>query len=239
MAAPLHSQINPDVTISYNLMRKLIGIIGVTLPFILVIGSLAVQRCASLQVSISHYYYSIMHIAFVATLCMLGLFLIAYRSEMKLERWVSNIAGAAAFGVAAFPTNFKDFQNDSSCQYLAVTIKPFSFINSLHYGFAAILFTCFAIFCFKIFQHSDKPTPDSKKGRRNMTYKICGIIITVSVAAIALFSFVLPAELFPYATIVFETTALLAFGFSWLLKGSGDLKDTHNKIIKPLVKFYR
>jgi hypothetical protein len=234
------SLINPDVNLSYNLMRKMIGVIGVTLPFILVIGALAVQQCASLQVSISHYYFSIMHIAFVATLCMLGMFLIAYRSKMKLERWVSNIAGGAALCVAAFPTSFTDFDNTScNCQYINMSIDQPLYIGWLHYGAAAVLFTCFALFCFKIFQYSDSPHPDNKKGRRNMTYRICGIIITVSIVSIALFSFVIPENVFPYSTIFFETTALLAFGSSWLLKGSGDLKGTNNKIIKPLVKFYR
>jgi cytochrome bd-type quinol oxidase subunit 2 len=236
-----------DSIISYLLLRQLIGILGILLPFSLTLGAYLVGHCSSLQPSISHYYFSTMHIVFVGTLCVLGGFLITYRGKGTLENRTSNIAGACAFSVAIFPTSSVDFINPVNCNCRFITLNggevlP-SYIKWLHYGFAAILFICFIIFCLKIFQKSDLDNPDpTKKERRNAIYKACGIIIIasiVAIATIAIYDYKTDRDNFPYSTFIFETTSLLPFGFSWLLKGSVNWPNSKSRMVAKSIKYLR
>ncbi|HEX2683398.1 MAG TPA: hypothetical protein VHL77_05680, partial [Ferruginibacter sp.] len=115
-----------DAVMSFLLLRKLIGILGILLPFVLAAGTWLLGNCDELQPSISHYYYSIMHIVFVGTLCVLGGFLITYRgtSRYKYENTVSNFAGICSFGVAVFPTDMQGLANPDGrgCQF--IQLKP-------------------------------------------------------------------------------------------------------------------
>lgn len=54
-----------DLVISYLLLRRLIGMLGFLLPFVLIAGAGLFSNAAWLQPSISHYYFSVMHIVFV------------------------------------------------------------------------------------------------------------------------------------------------------------------------------
>ena len=61
--------------ISYILLRRSIGVLGIALPMVLLIGfSIAHPDCI-LPPSISHYYYTMMGTYFTGTLCAVGLFL--------------------------------------------------------------------------------------------------------------------------------------------------------------------
>jgi len=244
-----NKQQNADAVMSYLLLRQLIGILGISLPFILTIGTYVIGNCSSLQPSISHYYFSIMHIVFVGTLCVLGGFLITYRgkSKYKSENGVSNFAGVCAFGVAMFPTDMKGLVNPAGCdcQFIelkAALVEP-EYIGWIHYTFAAGLFISFVFFCMKIFQDSDLGEPiDAKKKRRNWIYKFCGYIIIASmvcIAAIAIYDRITHRNNFPYSTFIFETTALLPFGFSWLLKGSVNWGNSKYSILKKSVQYFR
>jgi len=92
------------------------------------------------------------------------------------------------------------------------------------------------LFCFVIFQKSDeKIAPkdfDKKKRYRNTIYKICGWGIVVSIALIGLGIALDSAPFSTYSTFIFETTALLFFGNSWLLKGSVNWKNDSNILLK-------
>ena len=239
------NRINPNESyvVSYLVLREAIGILGLALPVILVLGSLVFGRCSAIQHSISHYYYSIMHIAFVGILCVVGAFLVTYRGTSAFENRVSNFAGTFAFVVAVFPTGLEGFK--SQCQFLEITIKIPEYIGWVHYGFAGLLFTCFAIFCLKIFQDSDNNAPiDKKKIRRNKIYKVCGWGIIVSMTLIALIAIIDHLTHRNYAayystTLIFETTSLFFFGSSWLIKGSLLWKSSSHKVLKALVKKIR
>lgn len=237
-----HSK-HPDYVISYLLLRQLIGLLGISLPFILVVGNLFFGDCTDIQPSISHYYFSYMNIVFTGTLCVLGGFLISYRGKVLHENKVSNFAGAFAFGVAIFPTTENDFNGCSSCKFISVIPEINGIISGIHYACAALLFICFMIFCFKIFQQPDEVGVfDVMKKRRNYIYKCCGWGIAVSIASIGLITIyneVFDENIFPYKTLIFETTALLFFGCSWLLKGSLNWPEEGNKIQKAIVKFVR
>jgi len=236
----------PDALISYWQLRQLIGILGLTMPLILPLGTKLIRGSGVLEPSISHYYYSIMHVAFMAILCMLGSFLITYRGTSKhqtLERIVATIAGLFAFGVATFPTRFEGFQDAEHSQFIALILHDLedvpNWVNTLHHIFAATLFSSFAVFCLFFFQDSDTGVHDKKKKRRNNLYKICGILIVLSMLAIVVVTFVFKSWDFPNSTFVFETTALLPFGLSWLVKGSVHWPYSKNAVLRESIKILR
>lgn len=230
--------------ISYLKLRQFIGLSGLSLPFLLILGSILLNRCDILLPSISHYYYSVMHIVFVGVLCILGGFLITYRGKSVFENRTSNFAGIFALGVAIFPTsNGCEGYEEVRCSFLRIIDNRFicEWANYVHFGMAVLLFTCFVIFCLKIFQQSDLGIYNEKKARRNRTYKICGYIIIasiVAIAAITLYRRMTGKLFFPKYIFVFETSSLLAFGFSWLLKGSV-LWPAEGGMKKQLVKYFR
>lgn len=239
-----------DEVVSYQKLRTFIGLIGIGLPVAAVLGCfIKGDGIYAIQTSISHYYYTKMHIVFVGILCVLGGFLINYKGKDNWESRLSNFAGVCAFGIATCPTRIKFFlptaNNDAANQYLMV-FKPISLrMNSVHFAFAALLFTCFVLFCLVFFQTPDEPPANNdefiKLKRRQRFYKICGWGIAVSIASIALCNFVLDKYFsgwfLTFSTIIFETTALWFFGSTWLLKGSKYWSKY--PLLRPLLKYYR
>lgn len=233
-----------DEIISFKKLRAFIGFTGILLPIVVVLGCYLLGAGPfSWQHSVSHYYYSLMHIVFVSILCVLGGFLITYQGKDRWESRLSNLAGGCAFGIAAFPTSFGGFQpeHDGTNQYLQL-IKPVAGIwGGIHFAFAAALFICFIIFCLYFFQKPDERytgLDEVKFKRRKLLYTICGWIIIISILMIALINFKIRPEkgILVYGTFIFETTSLWAFGTAWLVKGSAALKKVRvvRKLVHPL-----
>ena len=88
-----------QLVISYTLLRQVVGWIGTLLPIVLLAG-LAISSTQSRPDSMSGYYYTDMRNVFVGALCALGAFLGAYDGYDDLDRWITNIAGFCAVGVA-------------------------------------------------------------------------------------------------------------------------------------------
>ena len=67
------------------------------------------------------------------------------------------------------------------------------------------------------------------KMKRNRIYQSCGIIMMTCIVLMAIYNMVPtapPSALGTYRPIfVLETVAILAFGFSWLIKGETFFKD--------------
>ena len=80
-------------------LRQTVGWIGTLLPAVLIVG-VAVSSTASRPGSMSGYYYTDMRNIFVGALCALGVFLGAYAGYDDVDRWITNIAGIGAIGVA-------------------------------------------------------------------------------------------------------------------------------------------
>ena len=231
--------------ISYQKLRAFIGLTGILLPVIAVFGCLLFGNgYYSFQNSISHYYYSVMHIVFVCIICVLGGFLITYQGNTLSESRLSNLAGCFAFGIAAFPTTSTEFRHSISTtdfQYLSLFKPVTKYWGYVHYGFAGGLFICFIIFCLYFFQKPDavyKGEELIKFKKRKRFYKFSGWVIIVSIIMIALFSSdKIPQKgIFTFSTFIFETTSLWAFGSAWLVKGSASLKNVPviKKVIQPL-----
>jgi len=160
----------PDALISYLKLRLFIGVLGLIMPLILPLGNKLLRNSGVLEPSISHYYYSIMHVVFMAILCMLGSFLITYRGTSKhkgWERFASIVAGICALGVATFPTQFEGYRDSEHSQFIALVLHDLKdvpdWVNTLHHVFAATLFSSFAFFCLIFFQDSDTGVHDKKR----------------------------------------------------------------------------
>lgn len=245
----LNAQTELNFTKAYLQLRQTIGWLGFLLPFFLIIGGIIANCKLVLQQSLSHYFFSHMHIGFVGVLCVVGILLVCYRSPIvnnKLENWLSTVAGFCCFGVAAFPTQFKGY-NSNALVYLDVENCVTAFMGYVHFAFAGVLFGCFAWMCFETFHRADNQMLTTnqlhKKEYRNKWYTICGCGIVVSIVIIGLIAIIddetknIAATY--YTTTIFETTSLLFFGSSWIIKGSQYWADSKYKILKGIEEHFR
>ena len=217
---------NNNLIISYLSLREAIGVMGFSLPFILWLGGWWSEK--AVQPTISHYYHSNMHDVFVGYLFAISVFLMAYRGYETIDMWCGKVAGLAGIGVALFP-NLKE---SADCASVATT--PISqvtvLIGKLHYLSATVFFLTLAFFCLFLFTKSSSPdqiTP--MKARRNWVYRGCGVIILLCMVGIGLYALLNKdichsPSLFP-PVFVLESIAVMAFGFSWFVKGEGILVD--------------
>lgn len=217
---------NDRYLISYLTLRKTVGIMGMALPFVLMMGFFLLESNCKFPPSISHFFYTKMGNVFVGVLCAVSLFLFAYNGYDEKDKWAAKIAGFFAFCVAIFPTDYNSY---APIDCSRMTKVEHAFANGMHYGSAVLLFLTLAYFCLFLFTKTDKHgKAKGNKLVRNKVYITCGIIIIISIAGMAVIGIV-PAwyqavkHLKPIY--VLETVALLAFGYSWLIKGETFFKD--------------
>jgi hypothetical protein len=190
----------------YLALRRAVGLIGILLPFTLMLGNFFVFRGEIVLRSISRYYHSDMRNVFVAALCAMALFMFFYSGYGRRERWAGVLTGVLTLGVVFFPTTL---------------IGPTDLVGKLHYACAGLLFLLLA--WISLF-HFPRKRPGSRK---NVTDKIqisCGLLMVACVVAIVLYyAFIRVEGTETIFVFVAETIALVAFGVSWLTEGL-DLK---------------
>ena len=94
----------PDpLVISYLGLRKVVGIIGLALPFALAFGRIFLQG-HGIEGSISCYYYTVMRNVLVGSLCAIGVFLMSCQGYDRKDEIAGYLASVFAIGVALFPT---------------------------------------------------------------------------------------------------------------------------------------
>ena len=203
------SQMN-RLVISYLTVRRAVGLVGIALPFVLVLGGLFYE--VDIQRSISDYYHTVKRDIFVGSLCAVGVFLICYKGYDWWDAIVGRVAGIAAIGTALVPTTGE---------------------IDLHIVFAGIFFLALAFFSLFLFTRTKPgttPTPD--KLRRNRIYRISGGLIVLALILIAVVTQV-PAidavvkDLKPVVWL--ESLAIVAFGVSWMTKGQAILTDVSDE----------
>ncbi len=221
---------------SYLTLRKGIGYLGTALPFILGIGGMLLAE-PGLRSSISAYYHTGLGDVFVGTICVIGIFLFAYKGYEPKDDRAGDFACFCAIGLALFYT-FPDMGDPS--RGIGLTLPPATaetleiFIAGAHFVFAASFFLTLAYFSICLFTKSDREkTP--KKLQRNSVYRACGYVMLLALALIALEILIQYLELLPEATLRMiesldprfwlESIAMLAFGVSWSVKGEAILKD--------------
>jgi cytochrome bd-type quinol oxidase subunit 2 len=215
-------QSNNDLIISYKLLRKLIGAIGIFLPIILGIAMFFFDCENFIQDSISDYYGTQLRDVFVGFLFVLGFFLFSYKGYktegkgiLYNDNFYANLGGVFALGVALFPTT-------SEC----------SGIRAIHLTAAVLLFAVFTYFCLVIFRRGLAFSVQTKmKKVRNKFYFWCGVLIIIFVVGAGLSFFVMDEETRRDTNVIFwcETFALWVFGGSWLIKGEAFLEDKQVK----------
>lgn len=204
---------------SYLLMRLAIGLLGIALPVVLVIGDLVLTGDVPMRGSLSAYYFSGGRDFFVGAMVATGLFLLTYRAfERSWENVLSGLAGFSAIMVALFPTSGGDpltpLQERLGEDVTAV----------VHYGFAALFIGSLAaisvIFGRREGQRTDPDAARATRGFwRNTHYALAGVIVVAVVVILA-------RLLGENSLFMGEVVAVVAFGLSWLLKGT-ELSRVH------------
>ena len=213
---------NRSIVLSYLQLRKLIGFLGVLLPFVCIAGSFRFAHL-EMQNSISMYYYSNMRDVFVGILTCISLFLITYQGYEPVDNVVTNITGIMGAGIALFPCG-----NPAWSDPVGIFMLPNSTTNWFHLSSAAIFFILLAINSIWLFTKSDKPVrKHSRKYYRNIVYRTCGIVILGCMGALIPVMIFCSADFMnqTYIILVIEIIMLFAFGASWLVKGGSLLKD--------------
>lgn len=193
--------------LSYRALRTVIGAIGIALPLVLPVGVLLLSG-PTLPTSVSGYYYTGMRDVFVASMCVIGVFLLAYRFG-PADNLLASIAGTAAIGLALAPTTRSG----------SVT-PPERVGGDLHLVFAVVFFLALAVFCLALFTRDDgRPTP--QKRHRNVVYRTCGVAILACLVLGVVVATAFPAAVDSPLRPLFwlQSIAVLAFGIAWLVKG--------------------
>ncbi|MBI3136662.1 MAG: hypothetical protein HYZ14_18455 [Bacteroidetes bacterium] len=210
-----------NLHLSPKALPRNLGILGITLPFILWIGQ-------GLAPSISHYYYSDLGIYFTGVLFAFGLFLYAYKgykptTEKISDNAICNAAGICAIATALIPTSFKTEE-----------LVPYDFLTKggpnahnndiagiIHLSCAGLFLIIMGYLAFFRFTMSGK-SKSAYYARRFYLYRICGVMVWISIALMAA-DFVYKHfnhQLFfsPYDVYFGELIALVFFGTAWLVK---------------------
>ena len=216
--------IKKDLQHSDYRIRKLIGTLGLLLPILLPLAAWEVLA------SISHYYYNTFSsLIFIIVLSAFGLFLISYKgykidetTEQISDDFLTNIGGLAALVVVFIPTVCSDSSSMAIDEFCGTGKEPLfghvdELLNTVHLVSAGIF-----IFCMG-WMSKYKFTRGHDDGNHKL-YKWCGNLVFISVALIVVVILIekFIVDDFPlsnYYVYIFETTAVIPFGISWLIKG--------------------
>lgn len=212
-----------DLVNSYLMIRTIIGILGIALPFIVLIIP------GKLLPSISDYYYTKSSIFLISILTSYALLLISYKGyDKKTGEWfsdnqITHFGGFMALIVTLIPTTFDGCCNGKmccdclkSCYPLFMNLNPL--LGNIHLICAALFLISMGYMSFVQFAKGDKVI-------YNKIYKVCGLIIWIAVAILIckfLIIFISHNDNFCFFkndTYYFETISVVAFGISWLVKG--------------------
>jgi hypothetical protein len=217
--APANQKSGADMPwiISYLTLRKTVGLLGVSLVPVLVIGSFIIDHLingqpATIQTSVSAYYYTDMRNELEGIIFGIGMFLLCYDGYNRQDSIISKLAGLFGLCIALFPTSPTSEKGD--------------IISVIHYVTAGIFFALLAYMSVFLFtKSSGYPTP--QKVRRNRIYRICGIVMAVTVIGIPIdgITSIWDKIGFLHPTLILELLALTSFGTSWLTKGEFWVKD--------------
>ncbi|MCL5244240.1 hypothetical protein M4I21_00360 [Cellulophaga sp. 20_2_10] len=212
-------------------LRKLIGILGIILPFFLFGFLWLTAEHTSILESISHYYYTRANPIFIIVVSIMAIFLMVYKGREPIDFYVSFIAGLFAILLLLFPTdNIAITCCDADAAYSVTYIQDNVWRVRFHYIAAAIFLLSLNYMSIFIFTRSNKPKAErtKEKKQRNTIYKISGIVMLASLLVIMLGLLkVIPEELYSQNHITFwmESVAIECFGISWLVKGETIFTD--------------
>jgi hypothetical protein len=194
--------------LSYRNMRAIIGYVGLTLPVVLLLAGVVDGHIES---SLSAYYYTKVGNVFTGALCVIGIFLLAYRlTSWAIDNIATTLAGISALGVAFFhaaPQN--------------ATLNQLR-LADVHLTCATALFILLGAISLFIFPSDILP---NQRWRANW-YMAFGALIWLSIILMPTLSW-LAGSFYrnDHVFFVLETVCVMAFAVSFILKGHGQPSD--------------
>jgi len=194
--------------LSYRNLRAITGYVGLTLPVVLLVDGLADGHIES---SLSAYYYTRVGNVFTGALCVIGVFLLAYRLTVwAIDNIATALAGLFALGVAFFhaaPAHATQSQ---------------LLLADVHLGCATALFVLLGAISLFIFPLDVRP---DQRCRANW-YLALGALIWLSIILMPILSW-LASSFYDndHVFFILETVCVMAFAVSFILKGHGQLGD--------------
>lgn len=194
--------------LSYRNMRAITGYVGLTLPVALLLDGLVDGHVES---SLSAYYYTKVGNVFTGALCVIGVFLLAYRlTAWAVDNAATTLAGVAALGVAFFhaaPQN--------------ATLNQLR-LADVHLACAAVLFILLGAISLFLFPRDVLP---QQQWRANW-YRALGALIWLSIALMPTLNWLANAFFNrDHVFFILETVCVMAFAASFILKGHGQPGD--------------
>jgi hypothetical protein len=250
---PSVSQEEKDNAMSAIAQRRLVGFLGILLP--LACAAYTVVAAQAWLPTISHYYYTPVHGAFIVIISGLGMVLFVFRGYDKWDRTATTIAAIAALGVALFPAERPLPKVLPDLAPLFIHEEKFN--GGLHNVSAVSLFLMFFFISGFLFTRRP-PTPgtapsipevietakktllftrtpnDAVRDERELENKVhrrCAWIILISIILFALFGNA-PAPV----PAIFETTAIFGFACSWLWKNRAQVEKGAPPLDRPSLR---
>lgn len=188
-------------------LRKVLGWLGMMLPWIVLILSLVFGFGFPDSISMT-YFFSTCITPFMIILGASGVLLICYMGYDLQDDIICTIAGILGLFICFFPCA-------AATGLIGTFALPAAISGKIHNISAVIFFLLLAYNSLFLFtKSSGEMTPNKKK--RNIIFRVCGIGMVVSLALIV------PVNIFHIwgGTWFVETLALTFFGISWLTKSN-------------------
>ncbi len=231
--APNRAKDLNQLIISYRLLQRLLGLLGLALPLALLLFTWIEGR--PLEPSISDFYYTKMGGFFVGTLCAVGVFLFCYNGfpnrhakptfvqRLWTDRTFAIAGGTFAICVALFPVKRAglepaSFIDPATGLKTIVNFGATGYGDWVHYTSAILFFTCIFIFSAVFF-----PRGEAGLTLRKIVYYICGGVMAAAILRMAPYFFAAEKTAFgPSFLFTWESVAIFAFSVAWLAKGKID-----------------
>lgn len=216
-----------------NTLRRLVGTLGILLPFLVYLFLQLTGNFDPFLPSISHYYFTRSASIFEIIVSLLAIFLLIYKGEKPIDYILSTIAGLSALLMLIFPTsNLRGYNDGNRYDPVAVTFfEQSEFRPIFHYACAALFLLSLAVMSLFLFTKSSK-SPSHRTGKkkiRNLIYRICGgtMLAALCVAFLGFLN-VIPSSFYDGNNLTFwmEVISVESFGIAWMVKGELVLADT-------------
>ena len=212
---------------TFLIQRMFIGVLGLTLPAILVFGDHYVLHGVFPhdpfpRASESAYYWSGMRDWFVLTVASTGFFMIAYKiTEKNLDNTISTLGGLAAIVVPLFPTARTQMEIDHGVPQTPVQkwVGSEGATQDIHFTAAAVFILALAgvIILFGLRESGRLPHGSRWSPRfwRDYHFTCAGVVLLAFVEIVITDHIKKPIWL----VLAGETACAIAFGASWFAKG--------------------
>jgi hypothetical protein len=180
--------------IDHRTIKLLVGVIAIALAPLT--SLFATSRLTSISASYHEGGWS--QSIFVGGLFAIAALMLAYNGNSRTEMVLSKVASLSGVCVALFPCG---------CGSHA------ELLPKVHVVSAAVMFLILAYFCYEFYRVAKSKTRVQATVRATI-YALCGLSIVFAIVALAFANRMRPT--IPRITFYGETSALVAFGISWL-----------------------